>query len=222
MVHQINLPLDGIRRQNSGNVDPLNNNESVNTSKSLDPDDFYMSNTSTSQFTQSMVQGADTDRNLMKDSRFALPIEDPSSSNVLKDLEDEQPNRKYAAADDTPHVRKIDEVNIMQPHEPSSDFIMCQDNLEIDAELPHLNQTSSNLISKQFRYKEQPSNIASTTRNDNLMAESTSSVTKLRKKSTTDNDRFSKRNSDYGSVKAKVQESISNMRSVLKNNGMQP
>ena len=36
-----------------------------------------------------MVQGADTDRNLMKDSRFALPIEDPSSSNVLKDLEDE-------------------------------------------------------------------------------------------------------------------------------------
>lgn len=36
-----------------------------------------------------MVQGADTDRNVLKDSRFALPIEDPSSSNMLNDIEND-------------------------------------------------------------------------------------------------------------------------------------
>jgi len=42
-------------------------------------------------------------------------------------------------------------------HEDShtSDFIICRENLQIDAEeLPHLNQTSSNLVQQQFRNKE--------------------------------------------------------------------
>ena len=73
MVHQINLPLGGLPRQNSGNIDVLKNlNESINTSKSLDPDDFYMSNTSTSQYTHSLIHGIDTDRGVLRDSRFAL------------------------------------------------------------------------------------------------------------------------------------------------------
>lgn len=67
----------------------MNLNDSHNTSKTLDPDDFYMSNTSTSQYTQSMVQGADTDRNVLKDSRFAVPTDDPSRSNILNDMEND-------------------------------------------------------------------------------------------------------------------------------------
>ena len=52
------------------------------------------------------------------------------------------------------------------------------------------------------------------------MNASNSSISKNRKKSTS-NEKIGKRSAEYGSVKAKVQESL-NMRSVFKNNGLQP
>jgi len=74
-VHQISMPYDdGLRRRNSNNE--FLHNSSLNeskTSKTLDSDVFVMSNTSMSQFTQSMVLGQETERgNFLKDSGVNL------------------------------------------------------------------------------------------------------------------------------------------------------
>ena len=88
---------------------------------------------------------------------------------------------------------------------------MCRDNLEIDAELPHLNQTSSNLIQFKNKDKDQTSVAASISINSGAgvyagktVTSSTNSMHK-RKKSTGEKV---KRSSEHPSVLSKVQETI--------------